>query len=76
PYLPPEAAGWDVSAVTAEELGAARSFLDRRQGLTPEARLQVATALAGRLHAKVAGVPVNDGPERFLELVVTAKLSR
>lgn len=74
--LPPEAATWDVSAVSAEELAAARSFLERRSQLTPEARTQVGQELASRLWPKVIGPPTGEGPERFLEDVVAAKLGR
>lgn len=74
--LPPGATTWDVSAITTDELAAVRSFLERRLDLTPPARIQVATELASRLAGKVAGVPMDAGPERFLEHVVQAKLER
>lgn len=74
--LPPEAAGWDVSAVTADEVAAVRSFLDRRRGLDPSHRANLAQTLSFQLLTKVAGVPLDGGPERFLERVVAAKTSR
>lgn len=76
PVLSPEAAGWDVSAVTAEEVAAARSFLIRRSELDPAHRHNLAKTLAFQLLPKVAGVPLEGGPERFLERVVSAKISR
>jgi hypothetical protein len=76
PWLPPDAARWDLSAITAEEVGLARSFLDRRPQLSPEARAQLSVELASRLQPRAMGVPVDQGPERFLELLVMAKLSR
>ncbi|MCU1499089.1 MAG: hypothetical protein JWM47_3042 [Acidimicrobiales bacterium] len=74
--LPPEAAGWDVSTVTAEEVAAVRSFLARRASLDPAPRFDLAQRLAFQLLPKVAGVPLDGGPERFLERVVAAKTSR
>jgi len=76
PVLSPEAAGWDVSAVTAEEVAAARSFLIRRYDLDPAHRANLAQTLAFQLLPKVAGVPLEGGPEHFLERVVSAKTSR
>lgn len=74
--LPPEAAGWDVSSVTAEEVAAVRSFLERRSDLDPSHRANLAQTLSFQLLPKVAGVPLDGGPERFLERVVAAKTSR
>ena len=74
--LPPQAVTWDLSAVNAEEVAVARSFLLRRPQLTPEARVQVAWELATKLQPKVVGVPTTEGPERFLEYAVSAKPSR
>ncbi len=74
--LPPEAVRWDVSAVTAEEVAAVRSFLDRRCDLDPSHRANLAQTLSFQLLPKVAGVPLDGGPEHFLERVVAAKTSR
>lgn len=68
--------GWDVSAVTADEVAAVRSFLGRRAQLDPGHRSNLAQTLAFQLMPKVAGVPLEGGPEAFLERVVAAKLSR
>jgi uncharacterized RDD family membrane protein YckC len=73
PALPPETASWDVSAVTPEEVGAVRSFLDRRGQLEPGVRAGLALELARRLHPKVSGIPEQHGPEVFLEWIVTLK---
>lgn len=67
---------WDVSAVTADEVAAVRSFLGRRAELDPGHRSNLAQTLAFQLMPKVAGVPLEGGPEAFLERVVAAKLSR
>ncbi len=74
--LPPDAATWDLSAVSAEEVATVRAFLLRRPQLTPEARGRIGADLAGRLVPRVVGPPTAQGPERFLELVVTAKDAR
>jgi len=75
PVLSPEAAGWDISAVTPEEVAAARSFLVRRHSLDPQHRANLAQTLSFQLLPKVAGVPLDGGPEIFLERIVAAKTS-
>lgn len=76
PVLSPDAAGWDLSGVTADDVAAARSFLVRRNQLDPGRRADLAQTLAFQLLPKVAGVPLEGGPELFLERVVSAKTSR
>ncbi len=71
-----DAALWDVSAVTAEEVATVRRFLDRRRSLTPEARERLATDMAARLRPKVVGPPRQWQPEPFLEYLVATKASR
>jgi uncharacterized RDD family membrane protein YckC len=68
--------GWDVSAVTAEEIAVVRRFLARRDGLDRGARAQLALRLSHGLRAKVAGAPADLGPEPFLEELVSLKASR
>lgn len=73
---PIEAAlAWDVSAVTAEEIGAIRSFLDRRSTLDPSARALIAQTMAERLRPRVAGAP-DVSAELFLEQLVLVKGAR
>jgi uncharacterized RDD family membrane protein YckC len=67
---------WDVGGVTAEELVAVRSFLERRSELTVEARSQLAGELAEGLRRKVPGMVENGPPETFLESLVAAKEHR
>jgi len=69
-------ATWDVSAVTAEEVGTVRRFLVRRDELESAARARIAEQLAARLRPKVAGGPDEPEPERFLESLVAAKAAR
>lgn len=76
PVLSPEHAGWDVSAVAPEDLVAARSFLARRHQIDAHHRAELADRLARQLMPKVAGVPLDGGPELFLERVVSARTSR
>ena len=73
PVLSPEVVGWDVSAVTAEEVAAVRTFLLRRADLDPGHRANLAQTLAFQLLPKVAGVPLDGGPELFLERVAAAR---
>ena len=67
---------WDVSAITAEELAAVRTFLARRRELTPGARSQLAAELSEALRQKVAGVPETVQGEPFLEQLAAAKTAR
>lgn len=69
-------ATWDLSAVSAEELGVVRRFLERRSQLTPQARAQLAFELAGRLRPKVSGPPEDVHPEVFLTELAAAKSAR
>jgi uncharacterized RDD family membrane protein YckC len=73
PVLSPEVVGWDVSAVTTEEVAAVRSFLVRRHQLDPTHRANLAQTLAFQLLPKVAGVPLDGGPEHFLERIAAAR---
>ena len=81
PFTTPAAAalpGWDVSAVTAEELATVRSFLERRLELEWGARTELARAIAQRLRPRVGGI----GPEgalddeAFLERLARVKAAR
>lgn len=66
---------WDVSAVPAEDLATVRVFLERRDGLTPDARARLAAQLDRALRPRVGGADEQD-PERFLEILYDAKRSR
>ena len=68
------AAGLDVTAVGAAELGAVNDFLARRGQLTAAARERVADALARGLEPKVGGLPPGGlQPEFLLEAIAAAK---
>jgi hypothetical protein len=74
--LPPELAGWDLTAVTPTDVAAVRAFLDRRWTLPPQARATLAYEFANRLQPRVQGPPLHEGPERFLEWIVFVKETR
>ncbi len=74
--VPSQWVAWDLSAVSAEELGTVRRFLERRPHLTPEARSRLALELATRLRAKVTGPPDDLHPEVFLADLAAAKSAR
>jgi uncharacterized RDD family membrane protein YckC len=74
--VPPEIATWDTTGVTLDELAAIRAFLDRRHQLALEHRATIAATLAGQVAPKVVGVPVDGGPELFLERVAYARSFR
>lgn len=67
---------WDTSAIDAAELAAVRSFLARRESLTTDARVQIASELAARLRPKVGGAVGADSPELFLEQLASLKTQR
>jgi uncharacterized RDD family membrane protein YckC len=68
-------ATWDVSAIPADEVATVRAFLERREGLTKDARERLAKRLASGLRPRVAGADEWD-PERFLEILYEAKQGR
>jgi uncharacterized RDD family membrane protein YckC len=76
--LPPTLATWDVSGVTAAELAAVRSFLERRDSLEWGAREQLARTMADGLRPRVGGLPEGErlGDEAFLERVAHVKAAR
>jgi uncharacterized RDD family membrane protein YckC len=76
PPAPLHTAGWDVSAVTPEQMAAVRSFLERREDFDAAARADVARRLAEHLAPSVGGVPSGVLPERFLEDLARVKASR
>jgi uncharacterized RDD family membrane protein YckC len=78
PPPPPPFSGpvWDVSQVSAGEIGAVRSFLERRWELDYVARAQLAMQLAEALWPKVAGATPGLPPEQFLEQLAFQKGQR
>jgi uncharacterized RDD family membrane protein YckC len=76
PPIRAEVAGWDVSAITGDELAAVRRFLERRDDLERAARDDLGRRLAERLRPKVAGAPDGLAPEGFLERLAAAKAAR
>jgi uncharacterized RDD family membrane protein YckC len=69
-------ASWDVSAVSAQDTGTVRQFLDRRNQLSDGARQELAEELERRLRPLVAGAPEGLRPEEFLEQLSDAKAAR
>jgi uncharacterized RDD family membrane protein YckC len=75
PMDPGDAANWDVSAVSADDVATVRAFLERRHSLEATARTRIGAELADRLRPLVGGAsePSN---ETFLALLVAAKAAR
>ena len=69
-------AAWDVSAVPAADIATVRSFLERRDQLTRDARVRVAAQLDSALRPRVGGAVNEPDPERFLEILYDAKQAR
>ena len=72
PYRPAD--GWDVSAVSAQDIATVRQFLERRPTLTAGPRGQLAHELADRLRPRVAGAPEGLQAEDFLERLSATKM--
>ena len=70
------AADWDVSAITPDELAVVRHFLERRDGLGPDARRALALRLAEGLRPRVTGASPEAPAERFLETLLATKAAR
>jgi uncharacterized RDD family membrane protein YckC len=70
------AVGWDVSAVSARDIGTVRQFLARRSELDLGARDDLANDLERRLRPLVAGAPEGLDAEEFLEQLSAAKSER
>jgi uncharacterized RDD family membrane protein YckC len=68
--------GWDVSAVSAQDVGTVRQFLARRGSLEDGARAELAGELERRLRPLVAGAPERLAAEEFLERLAAAKADR
>jgi uncharacterized RDD family membrane protein YckC len=68
--------GWDVSAVSAQDIGTVRQFLGRRAQLASGPRAELAQELERRLRPLVAGAPERLEPEEFLERLAAAKADR
>ncbi len=69
-------AGWDVSAVSNEEMIAVRRFLQRRATLDQRPRQELAHRLEQGLRTKVSGAPEGLSAEGFLEELARVKASR
>jgi uncharacterized RDD family membrane protein YckC len=75
--IPVDMPAWDVSAVTADELAAVRSFLMRRNEITSEARVQISGMLAQKLRPKVVGIDTSGlADELFLSELARVKAAR
>jgi uncharacterized RDD family membrane protein YckC len=73
---PAATVGWDVSAVSPEELATVRRFLERREDLDARARRELAHRLEQGLRTKVAGAPAELSSESFLEALAVSKSAR
>jgi len=71
-----EAATWDTTGITDDELAAARRFLERRHEIEPQARARLAAGLRDRLQPKVPGADGTRSAEQFVELLVAVKSRR
>ncbi|HUO46263.1 MAG TPA: RDD family protein [Acidimicrobiia bacterium] len=67
---------WDTSAVTENEVGLVRRFVERSATLTPANRAKLAASLAGPLRSKVAAPDATPNDEAFLFRLLAEKLHR
>jgi uncharacterized RDD family membrane protein YckC len=63
----------DVSAISAADLAAVRSFLERRIQLTDDVRADLARRIAGALAPRVGGATAHLQDEELIERVAAAK---
>jgi uncharacterized RDD family membrane protein YckC len=73
PSAPADAPRWDVSAITDDEVGVIRSFLQRAAGLPPERRRQLAAQLRVRVGDRVGGAIGAHDDEDFLRRMIAEK---
>lgn len=79
--MPPELVGWASTADLGQVPGplslAARSFLSRTDGLSPQARAELGSRLAGELARSVSPPPpAGTSPERFIAAVLAERRER
>ena len=67
--------GWDVSAVSAQDIGTVRRFLGRPRASPTGRASELAEELERRLRPRVAGAPEELRAEEFLERLSAAKSS-
>src|SRR5262249_34297993 len=65
----------DATGVSDREIAIVRSFLARREQLSPHARQEIAGELAAKLRPRVAGIRAS-ADEAFLEQLAAAKGNR
>lgn len=70
------AEGWDVSAVTDEDVAMMRQFLNRREILKPDARRRIGFEIAKGIEAKVSRPPQQMTSEQTIETVLEIKEGR
>lgn len=71
--LPSDGPRWDVSAITEEEIGVIRSYLNRASGLPIEVRANHAARLRDRIQPRVGAADTSLSAEAFLARVVAEK---
>ena len=68
--------GWDVSAVTDEDVAIMRQFMLRRENLKPEARSKIGFQISKDIEAKVSRPPQMMNSEQTIQTVLDLKEDR
>jgi len=68
--------GWDVSAVTDDDVAMMRQFLSRRERLDNESRRQIGFRIAKTVEAKISRPPMQMTSEQTIETVLKLKEMR
>jgi len=68
--------GWDVSAVTDQDVAVLREFLSRRFDLAPDARRKIALQIASTLDRKVSRPSAHMSSEQLMEIILDLKQRR
>jgi uncharacterized RDD family membrane protein YckC len=71
--LPPSLSGAELHRLTREDEVLLRDFLSRRAMLSAQRRYELATQIAGVIHARLGGAPPQ-APEAYLEQVLAAHM--
>ena len=68
--------GWDVSAVTDEDVAVMREFLSRRESLDPGSRRQIGFRISASIEDKISRPATHMTSEQTIETVLSLKETR
>ena len=69
----PASLAWDAGAITVDEVAVVQRYVERRNALPVNARIQLSGQLATRFRTRIPGMNVNLADEQLLEWVLARK---